>query len=141
MQNLKTTQSQAANQAATKQIDTGGPSQTKSFSAKSGKMDIKTASVKSTLDKQMIEEMKEASKQIQKKIASENQMLKLIQGIEIFINKPSLMDEKEPADLMNKIVTDSMEKLVSIAPGRKDVSSILHFMHTLLTLAILIKLH
>ena len=51
------------------------------------------------------------------------------------------MDEKEPAELMNKIVTDSMEKLVSIAPGRKDVSSIQHFLHTFLILAILIKLH
>ena len=68
-------------------------------------------------------------------------MTDLKEGIDIFIKKPELMDEEKYASLMNKIVTDSMEKLVSIAPGRKEVSSILHFMRNSLILANLIKLH
>ena len=65
-------------------------------------------------------------------------MTDLKEGIDIFIKQPSLMDQEKCASLMNKIVTDSMEKLVSIAPGRKEVSSNLYFMRNPLILANLI---
>ena len=41
-------------------------------------MDLKKLTVKSTLDKKMMEDMTEASKQIQKKIASREQLALLI---------------------------------------------------------------
>ena len=69
-----------------------------------------------------MDKMNEASKMIIKRSATKEQIQNFIEGLEVYVNNPKLMDDKKYGDHLTQIVSESMEKLVSIAPGRDDVS-------------------
>ena len=74
------------------------------------------------LSQSLMDKMNEASKMIIKRSATKEQIQNFIEGLEVYVNNPKLMDDKKYGDHLTQIVSESMEKLVSIAPGRDDVS-------------------